>query len=138
MFNGMLKHGYLPNSLTEGTIVPLVKDKFGNISDVSNYRGITLSSTICKVLELVISEKCMDDLVTSNLKRNHSTTMCSFLVQETLDYSISTRETLPCLRVLWTPQMLLTGLITICCLTSWNVVDLIRSFCVCLNIGIGI
>ena len=45
----MLRHSYLPHSLNLGTmIIP------GDLSNPSNYRGITLSSALCKILELVL------------------------------------------------------------------------------------
>ena len=90
IYTAMLKHGYLPKSLTKGLIVPLIKDKFGDYSDMSNYRGITLSSVFCKILELIIKESCEGSLITSDLqfgfKKDHSTTMCSYVVQETIEY----------------------------------------------------
>ena len=58
LFTAMLKHGYFPDLLSKGIIVPLVKNKLDDISDTSNYRGITLSSIICKILELVIKDLC--------------------------------------------------------------------------------
>ena len=89
LFTTMLRHGYIPDLLTTGVIVPLIKDKLGDSSDMSNYRGITLSSSISKVLEYVIAEVCEDCLVTPDLqfgfKKEHSTT-CSFVVQETIEY----------------------------------------------------
>ena len=70
--------------------MPLVKDKLASRSDMSNYRGITLSSTISKVLELVLADMCKSNLQSSDLqfgfKHKHSTTMCSFLVRETIEY----------------------------------------------------
>ena len=90
LFTCMLIHGYLPNSMTDGIIVPIVKGKLASRSDMSNYRGITLSSTISKILELVLADKCKSNLQSSNLqfgfKQKHSTTMCSFLVRETIEY----------------------------------------------------
>ena len=68
IYTAMLKHGYLPKSLTKGLIVPLIKDKFGDYSDMSNYRGITLSSVFCKILELIIKESCEGSLITSDLQ----------------------------------------------------------------------
>ena len=43
LFQMMLLHGYVPNSFGLGIIVPLVKDKSGDLSSVENYRPITLS-----------------------------------------------------------------------------------------------
>ena len=37
-FSFGLSHGYLPTALIETTIVPIVKNKSGNLSDSNNYR----------------------------------------------------------------------------------------------------
>jgi len=38
-------------------IVPLVKDKCGDLSDVENYTAITISNAITKVFEFVLFDK---------------------------------------------------------------------------------
>jgi len=50
----MLCHRFVPNSFGIGVTIPLVKDKTGNINDVNNYRGITLSPIISKLFEVVL------------------------------------------------------------------------------------
>jgi hypothetical protein len=47
----MLKHGYVPNQFGRGIIIPLVKDKHGDLTSSSNYRGITVSPVISKIFE---------------------------------------------------------------------------------------
>ena len=47
----MAKHGFVPDDLGRGTVIPLLKDKLGNANDVNNYRGITLIPVISKLLE---------------------------------------------------------------------------------------
>ena len=90
LFTCMLIYGYLPNSITDGIIVSIVKDKLASRSDMSNYRGITLSSTISKILKLVLADMCKSNLQSSDLQfgfmQKHSTTLCSFLVRETIEY----------------------------------------------------
>ena len=54
--------------MTDGIIVPIVKDKLARRSDMSNYRGITLSSTISKILELVFADMCKYNLQSSDLQ----------------------------------------------------------------------
>ena len=70
-----------------------MKDSRGDICNSDNYRGIALSSCLGKVLEMVIMEKYSDLLQTSDLqfafKRHHSTTMCTFMLKETVNYYIS-------------------------------------------------
>ena len=48
-FSLCLSHGYLPTALIETTIVPIVKNKSGNLSDSNNYRPIALA-TISNIL----------------------------------------------------------------------------------------
>ena len=48
-FSLCLTHGYLPKSLMETTIVPIVKSKSGNLSDSNNYRPITIATITSKV-----------------------------------------------------------------------------------------
>jgi len=57
MFSWFLKVGALPAEFTESTIVPLVKVKCGDLSDVENYRAIMISNSITKVLEFVVLDK---------------------------------------------------------------------------------
>ena len=48
-FTLFLSHGYLPPKLIETTIVPIIKNKCGNISSSSNYRPIALATIISKL-----------------------------------------------------------------------------------------
>ena len=57
LFNGMLQHGFVPTSFLKGTISPVVKDNNGDLSDTSNYRGITLGSLPSKLFEIAIQIK---------------------------------------------------------------------------------
>ena len=53
LFHMMLLHGYVPNNISLG-VVPILKDKCGDLSSVDNYTPVTLSPTIAKVLEYVL------------------------------------------------------------------------------------
>ena len=48
LFNAILRHGVAPETLLEGTMLPLVKDKRGRLQDSSNYRAITIGSSVLK------------------------------------------------------------------------------------------
>ena len=50
-FSLCLTHGYLPKSLMETTIVQIVKNKCGNLSNSNNYRPIAIGTITSKVLE---------------------------------------------------------------------------------------
>ena len=52
-FTCMFKYCYIPIGMLNSVIVPLVKNKNGDLSDKNNYRPIALSSTVSKVLEYV-------------------------------------------------------------------------------------
>ena len=53
LFNQMLQHGHVPFQFKCGTIVPIVKDRQGNLGDMNNYRGITIAPVISKIFEYV-------------------------------------------------------------------------------------
>ena len=47
LFNINAHHGLVPDSFGNGVIIPLVKDKQGNLCIIDNYHSITLSSFFC-------------------------------------------------------------------------------------------
>ena len=53
-FSCMFKHRYLPIDMLNSVLVPLVKNKNGDLFDRNNYRPIALSSTVSKVIENII------------------------------------------------------------------------------------
>jgi len=40
LFSLFVRYGHAPDSLTQSFMVPLVKNKAGNLSDINNYRAI--------------------------------------------------------------------------------------------------
>src|ERR1043165_3016505 len=54
LVRGIALHGYVPNDFGNGIIIPLLKDKLGDINDVNNYRGITLIPVMSQLFELVL------------------------------------------------------------------------------------
>ena len=65
LFNLMLMHSYVPNDFGRGIIIPLLKDKHGDINNSSNYRGITISPVISKIFECCLLLK-FDNYFTSS------------------------------------------------------------------------
>ena len=74
-------------------LVPLVKDKSGTLSGKSNYRAIALSTSLSKVLELVLVERLTPFLSTSDaqfgFKEGHSTTLATYVFKETVNFYTS-------------------------------------------------
>ena len=51
LFNMCIVHGYIPNSCLNTTIIPICKNKNGNMSDTSNYRPVAVATVVSKQLE---------------------------------------------------------------------------------------
>ena len=95
----MLIHGYVPNKFGHAIIVPLIKDRSGDVSKLSNYRGISLSPIISKLFETCLSIKFSDYLSSHSLqfgfKKNSSCASAIFVVQQTVDYYVKSCDELP-------------------------------------------
>lgn len=52
-----LRHSYLPENLMRTIVVPIIKDRTGDSSSLSNYRPISLASIIAKVLDGLIDRQ---------------------------------------------------------------------------------
>ena len=65
LFNYMLHHSFVPSQFQLGTIIPLVKDRQGDLGDMNNYRGITIAPIISKIFEHVLRLQFMDHISTS-------------------------------------------------------------------------
>ena len=50
----MLKHAFVPSDFCGGIIVPLLKHKHGDATQLEMYRGITLVHVLSKLYELVL------------------------------------------------------------------------------------
>ena len=57
--NCMTVHGYVPSKFME-TLIPIVKDKIGDITDGDNYRPLAITCVTSKILELVLFDKFLD------------------------------------------------------------------------------
>ena len=89
-FTCMFKYCYLPSNMLDSVIVPLVKNRNGDLSDKNNYRPIALSSTISKVFENVILYRLEEYLWTTDnqfgFKAGHSTDLCVYALTEFIEY----------------------------------------------------
>ena len=64
----LFSHGFVPDNFGAGIIVPLVKDKAGDVNSLDNYRAITLTPIIAKVFESIILDICEVNLATDDLQ----------------------------------------------------------------------
>ena len=89
-FGAWLVHGKLPKSLMEVILVPVVKNKCGNLTDKNNYLPIAIATVVSKLFEFVLLERIKGLLGTSDnqfgFKSEQSTDMCIYLLKETIDY----------------------------------------------------
>jgi hypothetical protein len=81
----------LPEELIKTTVVPLLKNKSGDISDINNYRAIALSNCLSKLLESLIlgclqSYDKSEDIYQFGFKKDHSTSLGCAVLKRVVDY----------------------------------------------------
>ena len=90
LFTVMLRHGFTSDIFNLVVFSPLIKDRRKNINSSDNYRAIALNSCFSKLFDYVILNFLNDLFSTSDyqfaFKKDYSTTMCSFMVTETIQY----------------------------------------------------
>ena len=91
LFTCIVRHGYVPPSLRDSTLVPVPKsNKDASLS--SSYRLIALSSTLSKVLEWMMLDRYSEFLGSSHLqfgfKPHSSTTLCTGVVKNVVSHYI--------------------------------------------------
>ena len=90
LFNLFIAHCYIPLTFMQSVIVPLVKVKGGDLTDVNNYRAIAISNAISKILETVFIDKVTTvnayDSHQFGFKVGHSTGLCTNTMKKVLDY----------------------------------------------------
>ena len=100
IFNLMRDNEYIPISFRRGTQIPLYKGKNTCSLNPSNYRGITLLSTLNKVYEIVLWQR-MEHWWTTNKvicglqgagKKGYSCLHSSLMLQETLATSMEENQ----------------------------------------------
>ena len=93
LFNCMLKHGFLPDTFMKTIIVPIIKDKRGDVTDKDNYRPIALTTIASKLLEILLFQAMEEKLYTCDnqfgFKTGHSTDMCIFAFKQIMEYYTS-------------------------------------------------
>ena len=90
IIKSFLYHGHVSHILLLSTLVPLIKDKNGDLCSSKNYRSIAISSLILKIIDWIILILFGDTLGLDDLQFSYqsgcSTMMCTWLVTETIDY----------------------------------------------------
>ncbi len=70
LFQKSVHEGYLPMSWKDANVTPIYKSK-GAKSSPNNYRPVSLTSIICKILETIIKDEVLDHLKRNNLLYKH-------------------------------------------------------------------
>ena len=90
LYTLFLSHGFSPDSMIMGTMIPIAKNRKQSLCNSSNYRAIALSSIVGKILDGVILIKEESALCSSHLqfdfKKGMSTTQCTYSMLETGNY----------------------------------------------------
>ena len=96
LLSSVILHGHHPQALVAATIISIPKDYKEDLSADDNYRGIALSNSLSKLLDLVILFRNCEKLQTSPLqfafKQNMSTTMCTLVMKEVIKYYIDNKS----------------------------------------------
>ena len=90
VLQSMMKHGFLPQQFMTTMLVPILKNKNGDIASKSNYRPMALSTVASKILEIILVNHVEEYIVTTEnqfaYKKGHSTDMCIFTLKECIRY----------------------------------------------------
>ncbi len=90
LFTAFISHGHLPDSLMNTILVPLIKNKNGDIGDKNNYRPIALVTAASKILEIAILNIIGIYIYTSHnqfgFKRKHSTDLYIYALKNIVQY----------------------------------------------------
>ena len=85
-----LSHGHVTSFLLLATLVPIVKNRLGCITTSKNYRSIAISSLVLKLFDwvtlLLFGDKLDHDDLQFAYQEGASTTMCTWVVVETIGY----------------------------------------------------
>lgn len=85
LFNLILSHNFLPENMTKTIITPIPKSSQLDLTTSSNYRPISLSTIIARLLEKVILQKIQNNLITND-------SQMGFKSELTTDYAIYTAK----------------------------------------------
>ena len=87
-FKSYIVHAHVSECLLISTLVPIIKDKLGDITSSNNYMSIAISSLVMKIFDLVIlstfSEYLQQDDLQFSYQSEVSTSMCTWLAVESI------------------------------------------------------
>ncbi|XP_063366270.1 uncharacterized protein LOC134654727 [Cydia amplana] len=90
LFNLCIRHSYLPASLMRTLVVPIVKNRTGDVSDRNNYRPISLATVTAKVLDGLLNKQLDNYLhlhdAQFGFRAGLSTESAIFTLKETVKY----------------------------------------------------
>ena len=90
IIRSFIYHGHVSSFLLISSMIPLIKDKFGDRTSSKNYRSIAIGSLICKLIDIIIIDLYGDVFQTDELQfgfqSESSTSMCTWLAIETISY----------------------------------------------------
>lgn len=93
LFNSMLIHGISPYDLSSACMIPIPKNKRLQNSKSDNFRAICLQSALCKVLDVMVLNREVKSLKTSEMqfgfKKGHSAALATAVLLETVDYYVN-------------------------------------------------
>jgi len=96
LFNALLSHSFVPSDFCKGIIVPLLKSKHGDATQLDLYRGITLSPVLSKLFEMVLLHLFEEFLVSDDLqfgfKKRSSCSHALLAFSESIKYFTSNRN----------------------------------------------
>ena len=102
LFNYIFCNNLYPDSWTKGILVPVPKK--GDLSDVNNYRGITLTSIFSKIYSHILDERLRTWAENNNIiddcqfgfRKNKSTVDCIYILQAIITKQLSSKRKLYC------------------------------------------
>ena len=90
LMSSMLIHGYMPENMIKGVIVPIIKSKTKGVNDKKNYRPVCLSTMISKIFEHILLNRLKPHLETCHnqfgFKPKMGTELCILTLKEHLAY----------------------------------------------------
>jgi len=90
LFNMFLKFSFVPKQFMQCVIIPLVKNKSGDLSDVNNYRAISISTATSKLFETTIFDSVNNSITSVDyqfgFRPSHSTAICTNVFKQVTDY----------------------------------------------------